>query len=56
MSGQPDNEGFRFDLAQYLLNRQDFASAIAALENAQKRLPRSAQIELALGVAYYGHS
>jgi len=51
---QPDNEGFRFDLAQFLLNRQDFGAAITVLENAQKRLPHSAQIQLALGVAYYG--
>jgi tetratricopeptide (TPR) repeat protein len=51
---QPDNEAFRFDLAQFLLNRQDFKAAATALEDAQKRLPRSAQIELALGVAYYG--
>jgi len=51
---QPDNEVFRFDLAQFLLKRHDFASAAAALEKAQKRLPGSAQIELALGVAYYG--
>jgi tetratricopeptide (TPR) repeat protein len=51
---QPDNEGFRFDMAQFLLNRQDFGAATAALESAQKRLPRSPQVELALGVAYYG--
>jgi len=46
-------KGFVFDLAQVLLNRQDFGAAITVLENAQKRLPHSAQIQLALGVAYY---
>jgi tetratricopeptide (TPR) repeat protein len=51
---QPDNEAFHFDLAQLLFYKQDFAKAVTVLENANKRFPQSAQIELALGVAYYG--
>ena len=50
----PGNEGFRFDLARLFLYHQDFQAAIGVLEDARKQLPRSAQIELALGVAYYG--
>lgn len=50
----PDNEAFRFDLARLFLYQQDFQAAIAGLEDARKQFPRSAQIELALGVAYYG--
>jgi Flp pilus assembly protein TadD len=50
---QPDNEGFHFDLGQFLLRSGDFGSATVAMENAKRRFPRSAQIELALGVAYY---
>jgi tetratricopeptide (TPR) repeat protein len=51
---QQDNEAFHFDLAQLLFYKQDFAKAVTVLENASKRFPQSAQIELALGVAYYG--
>jgi tetratricopeptide (TPR) repeat protein len=50
---QPDNEGFHFDLGQFLLKSGDFAAATVAMEDAKRRFPRSAQIELALGVAYY---
>lgn len=50
---QPDNEGFRFDLGQFLLKSRDFETAATVLEDAHRRLPRSVQIELALGVAYY---
>jgi hypothetical protein len=50
---QPDDEGFRFDLGQFLLRNSDFGTAATVLEDAHQRLPRSAQIELALGVAYY---
>jgi tetratricopeptide (TPR) repeat protein len=50
---QPDNEGFRFDLGQLLLKSTHFEAAATVLEDAHQRFPRSAQIELALGVAYY---
>ena len=50
---QPDNEGFRFDLGQFLLKSGDFGTAVTVLEDAHRRLPRSVQLELALGVAYY---
>jgi len=50
---QPDDEGFRLDLGQFLLRNSDFLTAVTVLEDAHRRLPRSAQIELALGVAYY---
>jgi tetratricopeptide (TPR) repeat protein len=50
---QPDNEGFHFDLGQFLLRRGDFETATAAMEDARQKFPHSAQIELALGVAYY---
>jgi Flp pilus assembly protein TadD len=50
---QPDDEGFRFDLGQFLLRVGDFGTAATVLEDAHRRLPQSAQIQLALGVAYY---
>jgi Flp pilus assembly protein TadD len=50
---QPGNEGFHFDLGQFLLRSGDFGNATAAMEDAKQRFPRSAQIALALGVAYY---
>jgi Flp pilus assembly protein TadD len=50
---QPNSESFRFDLAQFLLRREDFESATTVLKEAILKWPRSAQIELALGVAYY---
>ena len=43
-----------FDAAQPLLNQQKFADALAILEDAVARLPDSAQLQLALGVADYG--
>jgi Flp pilus assembly protein TadD len=50
---QPGSEQFQFDLAQFLLRTQDFQNARSVLEEAHRRLPNSAQIELALGVADY---
>ena len=50
---QPYNEHYQFDLAQLLLNMQKFPMALAVLETAHRHLPKSVQIELALGVAYY---
>ncbi len=51
---QPGDERFPFDLAQFYFAGQDFPSAVRVLESARKRFPHSAQIELALGVGYYG--
>lgn len=50
----PRDEEAQFRLAQSYLLQQDFPGAIAVLENAKKTFRASAQIELALGVAYYG--
>jgi tetratricopeptide (TPR) repeat protein len=50
---EPDNEGFRFDLGQFLLRTENFLTAVTVLEEAHRRLPQSPQIQLALGVAYY---
>ncbi len=43
-----------FEAAQPLLNQQKFAEGAAILREGVARLPRSAQLELALGVADYG--
>ena len=50
----PDNEAFTFDLGQALLSRGDFAGALSLFGPARTRFPKSAQIELAYGVAAYG--
>jgi tetratricopeptide (TPR) repeat protein len=50
----PYDEALRFDLAQALLGHEEFGPAADVLEDARKLFDRSAQIELALGVAYYG--
>jgi len=50
----PYDESARFELAQALLQRQEFAAAIETLNAARKVFDKSPQIELALGVAYYG--
>jgi Flp pilus assembly protein TadD len=50
----PWDEGFTFDLGQALLHRGDFAGALAFFEAARERYSKSAQIELAYGVAAYG--
>lgn len=50
----PDNEGYTFDLGQALLQRGDFAGALSLFDAARTRFPKSAQIELAYGVAAYG--
>jgi tetratricopeptide (TPR) repeat protein len=50
----PYEEAHHFDLAHLLLVRQEFQAAVQALEAARKIFDKSAQIELALGVAYYG--
>jgi tetratricopeptide (TPR) repeat protein len=47
-------ESLYFEAVQPMLERQKFAEAIAILGTARERLKNSAQLELALGVAYYG--
>lgn len=47
-------ESWYFEGVQPLLQQQKFAEAIAILSTATERLKSSAQLELALGVAYYG--
>jgi tetratricopeptide (TPR) repeat protein len=46
--------GLYFAAATPLLNQQKFAEAIVILKEGAARLPKSAQLELALGVADYG--
>jgi Flp pilus assembly protein TadD len=43
-----------FDAAKPLLHQQKFADAVAILQEAVARVPKNAQLELALGVACYG--
>lgn len=50
----PFEEAYHFDLAHALLLRHDFEGAWRALEAARKIFDKSAQIELATGVALYG--
>lgn len=50
----PREESFVFDLAYVLLVYQNFDVAIQLLESARNIFDRSAQLELALGIAYYG--
>lgn len=51
---KPDDESYYFDLLQALLNHFNFDIAIRIGEEGRRRFPRSAQIALATGVAYYG--
>jgi tetratricopeptide (TPR) repeat protein len=46
--------GLYFEAAQPLLDRQKFTEAVVILKEGVARLPNSAQLELALGVADYG--
>lgn len=50
----PYSEDAHFQLARVYLVQQDFASAVRTLQDARKFFDKSAQIELALGVGYYG--
>jgi len=50
----PREESYVFDLAYVLLVHQNFDVAIQLLESARKIFDRSAQLELALGIANYG--
>lgn len=47
-------EAYHFDLAQALLQAEDFHGAAEVLQAGCKMVPNSAQLQLALGVAYYG--
>lgn len=47
-------EALYFDEVQPLLQKEKFAEAIVILHAARERVKDSAQLELALGVAYYG--
>jgi tetratricopeptide (TPR) repeat protein len=46
--------GLYFDAAKPLLDQQKFADAAAILQESVTRVPKNAQLELALGVACYG--
>ena len=50
----PYEEASYFDLGETLLRQQKFEDAVKVLEAGRRTLDKSAQIELALGVAYYG--
>ena len=50
----PSNEGFTFDFGQALLRHGEFAEALSVFGMARERFPKSAQMELAYGVAAYG--
>jgi tetratricopeptide (TPR) repeat protein len=50
----PFNEGYYFDLAQLHLKQENFAAALKTLDRGRKNFDKSAQLELAAGVAYYG--
>ena len=51
---KPEEEAYRFDLIELLLRHYDFSGAIQQSEAALKKFPKSAQLSLAAGVAYYG--
>ncbi len=50
----PYEESYYFDLGYVLLLHQNFDAAIRLLESARKTFDKSAQLELTLGIAYYG--
>ncbi len=50
----PYDESFYFDLAQLQLRQQSFAAALETLDAGRKYFDKSAQMELAAGVAFYG--
>lgn len=50
----PTEELFVSDYGQALLERLDFAEALAVLDAARQRFPKSSQILLSFGVACYG--
>jgi len=50
----PYEETYHFDLARTLLLHDNFDAAVGVLESGLKIFDKSAQLELALGIAYYG--
>jgi len=50
----PYEETYYFELAQDYLRHQQFAATVELLERGLKIFDKSAQLELALGVGYYG--
>jgi tetratricopeptide (TPR) repeat protein len=50
----PSDESYYFELAQLRLKQQNFAAALETLDAGRKKFDKSAQLELAAGVAYYG--
>ena len=54
VASSPYDEDTHFRLAQMHLLHQDFSKAVEVLMNARRVFDKSPQIELALGVAYYG--
>ena len=50
----PYVESNYFELAQFELRQQDFAAALATIDAGRKNFDKSAQLELAAGVADYG--
>jgi Flp pilus assembly protein TadD len=51
---KPDEEAFYFTAIQLMLRHYDFNGAIQQADVALKKFPKSAQLTLAAGVAYYG--
>lgn len=51
---RPFDEAYYFELSQAYLHKQRFADSLEVLNAAKTRFDKSAQIELALGVTYYG--
>src|SRR5262245_58475673 len=51
---EPDRESNYTDLGNLLLRTQNFPQAVTILEAARIRFPKSPQVVLSLGVAYYG--
>jgi tetratricopeptide (TPR) repeat protein len=51
---EPGRESHYTDLGNLLLGTQNFKEAALVLETARGRFPGSAQVNLSLGVAYYG--
>ena len=51
---KPYEETYYFELGRLYLQEQDFANALTTLKRGAGIFDKSAQLELALGVAYYG--
>ncbi|HEY1341075.1 MAG TPA: tetratricopeptide repeat protein [Bryobacteraceae bacterium] len=54
LRGNPYEESYYYESAHVRLVRQQFEEAVAVLERGCKTFDKSAQLRLALGVAYYG--